>query len=267
MHRSEQISDDQKRVWLIGGTQESVQLAIALTRQSLPYVVSVTTPAATQLYPAEAQVCVGQLGPGEMSIFIQQQGIGCILDASHPFAQNVSTQAIATGLPYLRFEREALTSQPTITSESKTLVTVVNSLNELINSELLLHQTVLFTIGYRYLSKFAALRQTSKLFARILPSSEAIAGTLAAGFSSKEIIAIRPPISHALEAALWRQWQITTVVAKASGTAGGEAVKRQVSAQLGIPLILIARPQIQYPCQTNSVPEAVKFCLKTRSMP
>ena len=259
-------SNKQAKIWLIGGTQESAQLAIALSGQLLPYVVSVTTPVAAQLYPKGAQVHIGPLSPEEMSIFIQQQHIGCILDASHPFAQEVSRQAIATGLPYLRFEREALTDRLETTSDSKGLVKVVNSLDELINSELLLHQTVLFTIGYRYLNRFASLRQSSKLFARILPSSEAIAGTLAAGFSPKEIIAIRPPISEALEAALLRQWQITKVVAKASGNAGGEAVKRRVSAQLGISLILIARPQIQYPCQTNSVPEAVKFCLKMRSM-
>ena len=50
-----------------------------------------------------------------------------------------------------------------------------------------------------------------------------------------------------METALWQQWRISLVVTKASGTAGGEDIKRQVAAKLGIPLIVIARPQIAYP--------------------
>ncbi|WP_238393351.1 precorrin-6A/cobalt-precorrin-6A reductase [Myxacorys almedinensis] len=40
--------------------------------------------------------------------------------------------------------------------------------------------------------------------------------------------------SDALERSLWRQWQISTVVTKASGTPGGEQVKRNVAKALGV---------------------------------
>jgi precorrin-6A/cobalt-precorrin-6A reductase len=40
----------QNRIWLIGGTQESADLARALTQQQISYVVSVTTESARNLY-------------------------------------------------------------------------------------------------------------------------------------------------------------------------------------------------------------------------
>jgi precorrin-6A/cobalt-precorrin-6A reductase len=63
-----------------------------------------------------------------------------------------------------------------------------------------------------------------------------------------------------LEKALWQQWDISLVVTKASGTAGGEDIKRTVAAQLGIPLIVIDRPVVEYPQQTSDLSVAIEFC-------
>lgn len=122
---------------------------------------------------------------------------------------------------------------------------------------------MLFTLGYRHLTRFSHLRPSAKLFARILPSAEAIASAEAAGFGASELIALRPPVSLALEKALWQQWNISVVVAKASGTPGGEAVKRQAARSLGVKLILIQRPPIVYPQCTSTVSVALKFCAES----
>lgn len=196
-----------------------------------------------------------------------QQRVQCILDASHPFACEISQQAIALSqkqaIAYIRYERPAQTDSAL---QQDGLLTVVESLESLIASDLLHDQRVLLTIGYRHLARFTALRQTSKLFARVLPSVEAVAGAIAAGFASSEIIALRPPVSLALEKALWQQWQITQVVAKASGQPGGETIKQQVAQQLGVGLILIQRPAIAYPKQTSTLSIAVKFCSEALSL-
>ncbi len=261
------------KVWLIGGTSESAEIASELLARDIPFVVTVTTDAARALYPSRAQVQVGKLTSEAMAAFVRQQQIGCVLDASHPFASEVSRQAIALtvkrattpptlpkgSLPYLRYERPTV-SAPAVDHLSDDLITVVPSLERLIASDMLCHQRVLFTLGYRYLSQFASLRQTSQLFARILPSEEAIAHTLSAGFTSQEIVALRPPVSVALEKALWEQWNISVVVAKASGSPGGEMVKRQVSALLGTHLVLIQRPPVSYPQQTSSMTAVINFC-------
>lgn len=212
--------------------------------------------------------------PETMAAFVTEQNIRCILDASHPFARQISQQAIAFPIPYLRYERPAITGHirscpPTnhtatdgrpSSGSNAPRVTNVASLDELIDSDLLQHQRVLFTLGYRNLARFDSLRQTSQLFARVLPSVDAIAAAIAAGFSPTEIIALRPPVSLAVEMALWQQWNISMVVAKASGEPGGEAIKRQAAQALDIALVLIQRPLITYPKQTDSITEAVIFC-------
>jgi precorrin-6A/cobalt-precorrin-6A reductase len=123
---------------------------------------------------------------------------------------------------------------------------------------------VLLTVGYRYLHLFSSWQERSTLFARILPSVTALGAALAAGFSSDRLIALRPPVSVDLEKALWQQWQISLVVTKASGTAGGEDVKRAVAAELGIGLIAIARPEVVYPQQTSELSRALEFCSDDR---
>ncbi|MEO1006296.1 MAG: precorrin-6A/cobalt-precorrin-6A reductase, partial [Cyanobacteria bacterium J06638_38] len=56
------------------------------------------------------------------------------------------------------------------------------------------------------------------------------------------------------------QWNISLVVTKASGTSGGEDIKHQVAANLGIPLIVVARPLVVYPRQTSAMSEVQAFC-------
>jgi precorrin-6A/cobalt-precorrin-6A reductase len=98
------------------------------------------------------------------------------------------------------------------------------------------------------------------LFARILPNIKSLEMAIAAGFTGDRLIALRPPISAAMETALWQQWNISLVVTKASGNVGGEDTKRQVAASLGIPLIVILRPQMIYPRKTFEIADILPFC-------
>ncbi|MGP1382551.1 MAG: cobalt-precorrin-6A reductase [Thainema sp.] len=249
-----------KRIWLIGGTQESAEIAHALIQHQIPALVTVTTESARQLYPQSSSldIWVGRLADDEMPQFIQNQGISAIVDASHPYAVAISKSAIATAqalsIPYLRYERPAIAadhpSHPTFPS-----------IEDLTASDILSNQRVLLTIGYRWLPLFQPWHDRATLFVRILPSTVALNAALAAGFTSDHIIALRPPVTPALEQALWQQWQISMVVTKASGTAGGEDTKRQVAAQLGILLVTIERPAITYPNQTNDIEQAIQFCI------
>ena len=254
-------------VWLIGGTSESAQLAVALSARQVPYVVSVTTEAARKLYPKTAQLWVGKLTPQTLPSFITQWNIRCILDASHPFATEISVQAMSVAevrsLAYLRYERAAIADENSVTPADVPAIVSAASIEALLTSDILWRQRVLFTVGYRHLAKFAPLRSESQLFARVLPSVNAISGAVAAGFTASEIMAMRPPVSAELEAALCRHWRITRIVAKASGLPSGDATKRKVAALLVITLVLLQRPQLTYPQQTNSMAKAVEFCLKT----
>lgn len=247
-------------IWLIGGTSESAELANQLIQRGIPLVVTVTTESARSLYPAltRSQVWIGRLTPQTIRDFIQTHQIRKVLDASHPFAVEISQLAIATAaqmnLPYLRFER------PSLKRESTAPLIDLDTLETLLAGEYLSDQRVLLTLGYRYLAQFQPWQPRATLFARILPSIPALTAALAAGFSSDRLIALRPPVALELERAIWQHWQITTVVTKASGLAGGELIKRQLAREMGVRLILINRPSLQYPCQTHDLTLALEFC-------
>ncbi len=253
------------KIWLIGGTQESRQLAEGLVEAGCAAIITVTTDSARALYPSHPllAVHVGALTPDALSSFLERHAVSAILDASHPFAAQVSEMAIAAAqshhLPYLRFERPSVNhSQAAQASGTRHLS--VQSVEALVESDLLLGQRVLLTLGYRFLPLFEPWQTKATLFARILPSQTALDAALKAGFTGDRLIALRPPISADLERALWQQWQLSMVVTKASGATGGEDTKRQVAEALRVRLITIARPPVLYPEQTSSLGRAIAWC-------
>jgi precorrin-6A/cobalt-precorrin-6A reductase len=236
-------------------------LAQAIALLELPCSVTVTTAAAETLYPKMPTlgIQVGRLDADQLKQFLHEQQIVAILDASHPYAVEISKMAIeaatAQKIPYLRFERPVVDVQAN-TSQ----VISLDSFGTLLAGNYLYKQRVLLTVGYKALSLFRSWQDRSTLFARILPAVTSLEAAIAAGFSSDRVIALRPPVSAELEKVLWRHWDISLVVTKASGVAGGEDIKQSVAAELGIPLIVIARPVVEYPQQTSDFSVALKFC-------
>ena len=250
------------QIWLIGGTSESATLAKLLISASIPCLVTVTTEAARSLYPlpsSQFQIWVGRLERDHLPIFLHQQNITAILDASHPFAIEISNLAIATAkqykIPYLRYERSTCTA-----TNFENPIIPLESFETLLSGDYLREKRVMLTLGYRNLHRFQPWQDYSTLFVRLLPSVVSLEAAFKAGFTPDRIIAIRPPISIELEKALWQQWNISLVVTKASGMAGGESMKRKVAAELGIPLIIIDRPPMNYPQKTTDVNQAIEFC-------
>jgi precorrin-6A/cobalt-precorrin-6A reductase len=245
-------------LWLIGGTSESAMLARSMVESNVAAIVTVTTSAARRLYPTSSllDVRVGRLTPAEIERFIHQAGITRILDASHPYAIEISHHAIAVshqlGIPYLRFER----LQEYTFSEK---IIYLDSFETLISGDYLRDRRVLLATGAKSLHLFQNWQEKATLFARVLPSIESLQAALNAGFTPDRVLCIRPPLTPDFEMALWRQWDISLVVSKASGNPGGEDIKRQVAAKLNIPLIIIQRPAIVYPRQTSDFATAIEF--------
>ena len=253
-----------KRIWLIGGTSESANVAFSLVdilkEKDIICFITVTTEDAIKLYLKSSfiKVKVGKMTFEEMKLFCLEKGITNIIDSSHPFAIEVSRNAIAVSqllnIPYLRYER------PNINDfKDNSNINTVSSFDEILNSKYLENKKVLLTIGTRYLSLFKPWQEKSNLFVRILPNNEALKIALESGFTSNRIIAFRPPLNEDLEIALWRHWQIDLVISKASGKAGGEDIKHKVSQKLNIPLILIKRPSLDYPQITHHISDILKF--------
>ncbi|MEM7760520.1 MAG: cobalt-precorrin-6A reductase [Cyanobacteria bacterium P01_A01_bin.40] len=250
------------KVWLIGGTSDSKAIAKMLTDSGIPFVVTVASPTAQNLYPSGIKVIAGSMDLKTMNSFCHRHLIRAVIDASHPYAIAVSRQAISVTtqlhIPYLRYERTNYQPSSIVSKQAK--IIDLDSFEVLLAGNYLTKQKVFLTVGCQILPQFQSWQTKATLYARVLPKIESLKTALAAGFTSDRLIAIRPPISIETETALWKQWNISLVVTKASGTSGGEDIKHQVAANLGIPLIIVARPLVVYPCQTSAMSEVQAFC-------
>ena len=223
-------------------------------------IISVTTATAKALYAPTAEVSVGCMDNLQMRLFCEQNSISAIVDASHPYAVAVSSQAIAVAtklrLPYLRYERQNYQEANDLANAQRQ---ELPSIEHLVAGDYLNNHRALLTLGCKALAQFQPWQERATLFARVLPKIASLETAISAGFTSDRLIAIRPPISLATEMALWQQWKISLVVTKASGKAGGENIKQQAARELGIPLIVITRPQITYPQVTHQLCDVVTF--------
>ncbi len=246
------------KLWLIGGTRDSVHIVQIIKDHSFPVLVTVTTATAANLYPTNVLISIqiGKLDTVGIQQLCQQESIKGIIDASHPFAVNISQQVMEVakgeGIPYLRYER------PNLMDNSSCIY--LDSFQDLMTGNYLKNKRVLLTIGCQNLFRFQSWHQQATLYTRILPQLNSLEMALNAGFPDSQIIALRPPITLELERALWQQWNIDLVVTKASGKPGGEDIKAEVAEELAIPLVVIKRPTVNYPQQTEQLSDIIEFC-------
>ncbi len=235
-------------IWLIGGTRTSANVAQALAARDYPYVVTVTTAQAQRLYHLlPGTVVVTTLTLHTISAFLAAWSIHQIIDASHPFAVEISQLAMATAqhyqLQYLRFERPRVELDPA--------AELVPEMNTVLQATYFQGQRVLLTVGVKALPAFQSWALEGPVWARILPSSQTLAESY--GFPAHQLILGRPPFTAKSETELWTQYAFDRVITKASGQDGGLDIKQAVALKLGIRLTIIDRPAIQYPYQTSDL--------------
>ena len=136
-----------KNIWLIGGTTESVAIAKAITSLKIPFIVTVTTESAQSLYAPDVQTEAGCLDLIAMQGFCREKSVGAIVDASHPYAVEVSQNAIATAqaidISYLRYERSSCNSS--VEAKSSSPIIRLDSFETLLASDYLTGKRVLLT--------------------------------------------------------------------------------------------------------------------------
>lgn len=242
-------------VALIGGTSESRSLADALSRQGIPWVATVTTEGARRLYQdLPGQVVVTRFSPPSLEQFLQECRIRVVVDASHPFAQQISQLAIQVTaqlrIPYLRYERPPLELDP--------WVQVVPDWQGVLTEAVLAGRRVLLTVGVKVLPLFVPWQDRCQLWARVLP--ESVSQAVQTGIPAERVIGMRLPLSLEQELQLWQQLSPQVVISKASGEAGGLGIKQAVAKTLGIPLWVIRRPPLDYPWCSQDLTAVVQAC-------
>ena len=101
---------------------------------------------------------------------------------------------------------------------------------------------MLLTTGAKELPAFRAL-DPERLYARVLPTHEALYACEALGLPHSHILALQGPFSGALNGAILDQYGIEFLVTKDGGKQGGFEEKREAARRCGAELILVARPE------------------------
>lgn len=240
-------------ILVLGGTSDSIHICNKLNNMNLKYIVSVTTEYGRDIAKkATENVFLGKLTIEDMVSLIKQNNITKIIDATHPYATVVSSNAISaskiSNIDYVRFERESLIKQ--IDYENKYVVDDIEQACKIASEK---GKNIFIGTGSKNLDKYIELIKGKNLIARVLPTSEVLKSCEELGLNADNIIAMKGPFSEEINIATYRQYGIDLLITKESGVAGGFLEKINACKALNIPVIIIKRKQISYPKLINNI--------------
>lgn len=234
-------------IFVAAGTQDGRELAGLLLSNGYPVTASVVSRYGSELlsgYPG-MKINDKPLDEEGLSEYIEKQNVKMFVDASHPYAANVSQNAMdackKAGIPYIRYERPA-------TAINCKNLTVVENYEQAAEKAAGLGKTIFLTTGSRNIRKFICSPYLSghRVVARILPTADVIAEVMSLGFLPKDIVALQGPFSREFNREMFRQYGADVIVTKNSGSIGGTDTKFSAADDLDLPVILVDKPAIHY---------------------
>ena len=247
-------------ILVLGGTSDSLEICDRINKyKNLPYILSVTTSYGEDLARKYAKnVITGKLAKEDMINFIEQNNINKIIDATHPYAIEVSKNAIqcATELniDYIRYERKSLIDS--INYENKY---IVNSIEDACKIAREKGRNIFIGTGSKNLPQIVDFIPDRNLIVRVLPTSDVILSCENLGLNADNIIAMKGPFNKSINEEFYKHYDIDIVITKESGTAGGFLEKVNACEALKIPVVIIAREKINYPIVVNDIDELEKL--------
>ncbi len=235
------------RILILGGTAEAKALAAQLST-SLDYDILLSLAGRTKA-PAEQPVPVriGGFGGVEgLAAFLREESIDLLIDATHPFAANISRNAAEaaalTGTNIMALRRPAWSRQK---GDHWQEVTDIPAAVEALD---IAPRRVFLTLGRQELLPFEAMPQHSYLVRSVDPVEPPLK------VPNASYITARGPFSEPDEIQLLEQHGIDLIVSKNSGGISSMG-KIDAARRLGIEVIVIERPRLPDVPSARSVEE------------
>ena len=218
-----------KRILLLGGVTEALAIARTLGPQHVYSLAGVGR------VPGDlgCEVRVGGYGGAEgLARYIRDEGIDLLLDATHPYAaqisQNAALAAAASGIPCWALRRPAWVAQAGDDWRE------VAHWSELVEA-LAPFQRPLFTLGREPLEHLHEIPPEQFWTLRAL---DAYPGT-----ARCDVIGARGPFLIDDERMLFAQRRIDVLISKNSGSSATEP-KLEVARERGVPVLILKRPEL-----------------------
>jgi precorrin-6A/cobalt-precorrin-6A reductase len=238
------------RALILGGTGDANQLADRFVRENVDAVYSYA--GRTQIpLPHSLPTRIGGFGGvAGLADFIREQRITHVVDATHPFAAEMSRHAVeacgATAIPLLALQRAPWNrTAGDHWIEVGDIDAAVAALPEK-------SARVFLAIGRQHLAPFSAKPQHAYTLRFVDAPDEALP------FPNAEIIVSRGPFTLEGDRDLMRSRGIEFLVARNSGGTGARA-KIDAARELGLPVIMIERPALPDRPSVESVEEVLAW--------
>ncbi|RXH22324.1 cobalt-precorrin-6X reductase [Bradyrhizobium nanningense] len=237
------------RALILGGTADASLLAAAIARAGLDAVYSYggrTRAPADQPLPTRIG---GFGGVSGLADYIRGEGITHVIDATHPFAAEMSRHAVEacadTGTPLIALERTPWIKTPgdnwIEVADVGAAVTVLPELPA----------NVFLAIGRQHIAPFATKPQHTYTLRFVDPPEAPLP-------FAADVIVSRGPFTLDGELQMLRRRGIATIVARNSGGDGARA-KIDAARMLGLPVIMISRPELPERWRVESVADVMEW--------
>jgi precorrin-6A/cobalt-precorrin-6A reductase len=223
------------RILILGGTHEAFQLAEQLAAQGGIAFISSLAGRTREPRMPKGQVRTGGFGGAEgLARYLRTERITHLVNATHPFAAQISANAVAAadavGIPLLRLLRPAWTARQ---DDRWVAARHAAEAAELCRRE---GGRIFLTLGSGELDAFTGIHNAHFLV-RMIDAPERLP------LHDYRVITARGPFSLQDELRLLAEHHIGLIVAKNSG---GEATYAKIDAarRMGLPVVMVERPAI-----------------------
>jgi precorrin-6A/cobalt-precorrin-6A reductase len=239
------------RVLILGGTAEASRLAAALAND--PWIDAVLSYAGRTENPTRPPIAwrLGGFGGIDGLVnYLRAEKIARVVDATHPFAAQISAHAIAAcavaGVPLLALERPPWQRGP---GDRWIEVDDLAKAAEALGTA---PRRVFLGIGRQSLQSFAAHPQHAYLVRLVDPPRAPLP------LPEAEVIVARGPFEAADDRAMLENYRAEIVVAK---NAGGDSASAKIEAarDLALPVVMVRRPFIQARETVTTVAEVLRW--------
>ncbi|MCB6342265.1 precorrin-6A reductase [Enterocloster lavalensis] len=250
-------------VLLFGGTTEGRELAARLAGRGQRTILCVATDYGREVLEPEllANPCldvrIGRMDAEEMRRLILEEELELVVDATHPYAdqvtRNVRKACEKTGRECLRCLRprsgEESSGDMGVRSGAESPeggVVRVPSVQAAVEWLAARDGNILVTTGSKELATFSQLPDfATRVYARVLPTLPSLSACLDQGLSGRHIIAMQGPFSEETNRSQLAEFNCRFLVTKDTGDNGGFREKVRAAGEAGAVALVIDRPETE----------------------
>lgn len=237
-----------KQLIIFAGTTEGRLFSEWLSGEGIETLACVATEYGSLLAQEREHLKVhrGRLSREEMVRLFKEEAYPLVLDATHPYAVEVSRNIQAacreTDCEYIRLIRSSDREDIREGADCVSAGSVEEAAAYLAGTS----GRILVTTGSKELHHFTQLPDyRERVYARVLASPEVVEHCQKLGFFGQHLICMQGPFSREMNTAMLRQFGASWLVTKESGKEGGFGEKLAAAREAGAKAVIIGRPPEQ----------------------